>query len=122
MSREPTISSSNVLSLFQPKVLAAIDYIRNVNKQSPNAETIYKYISRTEASNVNKTDIVNSTDELVKQNVVVNKKASLGYDSFFSYKDNLVSPIPQTELASKSATSIITSEESNSVTPNHTNS
>ena len=69
MSQEPIISSSDVLSLFQPKILAAIDYIRNVNKQRPD---VYRYISRTKASNVNKTDIVNSTDELVKQNVVVN--------------------------------------------------
>ena len=72
ISQELTISSSDVLSLFQPKILAAIDYIGNVNKQRPNAETIYKYISRTEASNVNKTDTVNSIDELVKQKVVVN--------------------------------------------------
>ena len=49
--------------------LAAIDYIGNVNKQGPDSEAIYKYISRTETSNVNK-----STDELVKQSVAVNKK------------------------------------------------
>ena len=76
MSQEPTISSSDVLSLLQPKILAAIDYIRNVNKQRPDAEAIYKYISRTEASNVNKIDIVHSIDELVKRNVVVNKKTN----------------------------------------------
>ena len=87
MSQEPTIRSSDVLLLFQPKILAAIDYIRNVNKQRPDAEAIYKYISRTEASNVNKTDIVNSIDELVKQNVVVKKKSNSGYDSFFPYND-----------------------------------
>ena len=76
MSQEPTISSSDALSLFQPKILAAIDYIRNVNKQRPDAEAIYKYISRTEASNVNKIDIVHSIDGLVKRNVVVNKKTN----------------------------------------------
>ena len=65
MSHEPTISSSNVLSLFHSKILADID------------------ISRTELSNVNKTDIVNSLDELVKQNVGVNEKTNSGYDSFF---------------------------------------
>ena len=68
MSHEPTISSSNVLSLFHSKILANID------------------ISRTELSNVNKTDIVNSLDELaklVKQNVGVNEKTNSGYDSFF---------------------------------------
>ena len=75
MSQEPTISNSDFLSLFQPKILAAIDYITNVNKQRPDAEAIYKYISRTETSYVNKIDIVvNTIDELVKQNVVVNKK------------------------------------------------
>ena len=41
---------------------------------------------------------------------------------FFLYNDNLVSPIPQMELASNSTTPIITSEEPNSVTPNLTNS
>ena len=58
-------------------ILAAVDCIRNINKQRPDAETIYKYISRIEASNVNKTDIINSIDELVKQNVVVNKKKTI---------------------------------------------
>ena len=127
MSQEPTISSSDVLSLFQPKILAAIDYIRNVNKQLPDAEAVYRYISRTKASNVNKTDTVNSTDESVKQNVVVNnnnnnKKNSSGYDLVFPYNNNLVSPIPQMEFASNSTTPIITPGETNSVTPNLTNS
>ena len=67
MSQEPTISSSDVLSLLQPKILSAIDYIRNVNKQRPDREAIYKYISRTGTSNVNKTDIVNSIDELLNE-------------------------------------------------------
>ena len=74
MSQEPTISTRDVLSLFQPKRLVAIDYIKNINKQRPDAEAIYLYISRTEASNVNKTNIANSIDEIVKQNVVANKK------------------------------------------------
>ena len=107
MSHEPTISSSNVLSLFHSKILADID------------------ISRTELSNVNKTDIVNSLDELVKlvkQNVGVNEKTNSGYDSFFPYSDNLVSRIPQMELASNSVTPIITLEEPNSVTSNLKNS
>ena len=59
MSQRPTISSSDVFSLFQSKILVAIDYIRNVNKQVTDAEAIYKY-TWTEASNVDKTDIVNT--------------------------------------------------------------
>ena len=58
--------------------LAAIDYIGNVNKQGPDSEAIYKYISRTETLNVNK-----STDELVKQSVAVNKKTIQVMAHFF---------------------------------------
>ena len=54
----------------------------------------------------------------------LSKKPNSGYDSFFPYNDNLVSPVPQMELASNSATPIITPGELNSnltnspVTPN----
>ena len=54
--------------------------------------------------------------------MVVNRKTNSGYDSFFSYNDNLVSPVPQMALASNLAKPIITSEEPNSVAPNLTNS
>ena len=77
ISQEPTISKSDVLSVFQPKILAAIDCIRYVDKQRPDAEAIFENISTGEALNVNKTNIVNSIDELVKQNVVVNIKTIL---------------------------------------------
>ena len=83
ISQEPTISKSDVLSVFQPKILAAIDCIRYVDKQRPDAEAIYRNISREEVSNVNKTNIVNSIDELVKQNVVVNKKTIQNMTHFF---------------------------------------
>ena len=33
----------NSLSLFQPKVLVAIDYIRTINNQLPDADAIYKH-------------------------------------------------------------------------------
>ena len=81
------------------------------------AAAIYNYISRIEASNFNKTDIVNSIDKLLKQNVAVNKKPNSGYNSFFPYNDNLVSGIPQMESASNPTTPIITREEPNSVNP-----
>ena len=84
------------------------------------------YISRTKASNVNKSYIINSIDELIKQNVVVNNnnnnKNNSGYDSFCPNKNNIVSSASLMELASNSTMAIITSEETNSVTPNLTNS
>ena len=33
----------NSLSLFQPKVLVAIDYIRTINNQLPDADALYKH-------------------------------------------------------------------------------
>ena len=54
--------------------------------------------------------------------MVVNKKPNSGYDPFFPYNDNLVSPIPQIDLASNSTAPIIPPEEPNSATPNLTNS
>ena len=78
------------------------DYIRNVNKQRPDVEAIYKYISRTEASNVNDTDIANSIDDSFKQSVVINKKSIQVMTPFFPCNNNLFSPIPQMELASNS--------------------
>ena len=74
LSCETSVSLKENFDRKKIYILAAVDCIRNINKQRPDAETIYKYISRTETSNVNKTDIINSIDELVKQNVVVNKK------------------------------------------------
>ena len=74
MLQEPTISSIDALLLFEPKILAAIDHIRNVNKWLTDIEAIHKDISITEASNINETAIVNINDELVKQKMVVSKK------------------------------------------------
>ena len=43
---------SNVLSLFQSKVLDAIDYMRNIVKQPPDFDATYKHILRSEALNI----------------------------------------------------------------------
>ena len=51
-------------------------------KNCPDIDSIYDYLSRREASNIYKISIELILNELVKENVVVNKKtASLG-DSF----------------------------------------
>lgn len=54
--------------------------------------------------------------------VLVNRKSNSGYHLFFPYNDDLVSPIPQRDLAGNSTTPIITPEKSNSVTSNLTKS
>ena len=69
----------NALSLGQPKVLDATDYIRNINKQLPDFDPIYKHIVRSEASNIiNKTTVINVVDALFDHNVIKNTKVKSG--------------------------------------------
>ena len=73
----------STLSLFQPKVLEAIDYIRNINKQRPDVDGIYKHISRAEASNLDKITVANVIDALIDRNVIKNRKTTSGQASYF---------------------------------------
>ena len=67
-------------SLFKTKILCAIHRIKE-KKKRPDIDSIYDYLPRTEASNIDKISIWLILNELVKKNVVVNKKTSLG-DSY----------------------------------------
>ena len=71
------------LPLFHPKVLEAIDYIRNLNKQHPHVDAIYKHISRSEASNIDKPTVANIIDVLIDQNVIENRITTSGQASYF---------------------------------------
>ena len=68
----------NTLSLLQPKVLEAIDYIRNTDKQHHDVDAV-----RSEASNIDKTTVVNVTDTLIDRNVIENRKSTSGQVSYF---------------------------------------
>ena len=96
--------TTEISSLFKPKILCAIDRIKE-KKKRPDIDSIYDYLSRTEASNIDKISIELILNELVKENVVVNKKTSLG-DSFrrINTPPNLVNSLhtdscPNNELA-----------------------
>ena len=74
-------SVNESLQLFKPKILNAIEIIRDKKKKRPDIDTIHNYIMRTEASNADKTLIENVVKELIKQNMVINKKTTQGLDS-----------------------------------------
>ena len=76
--------NTEISSLFKPRILCAIDLIKE-KKKRPDIDSIYDYLSRTEASNIDKVSIELILNELVKENVLVNKKTSLG-DSFCRIK------------------------------------
>ena len=66
--------------LFKPKVLNAINNIRE-SKKRPDNDSILDYIIKTEASNVDKLLIISITNKLINQNLIENKKTREGLDS-----------------------------------------
>ena len=72
--------TSDELFLFKPKILQAIDYIREKRKR-PDTNAIYEYLKKTEASNTDKETIGNIITELINQTILENKKSAYG-DSF----------------------------------------
>ena len=65
------------MSLFKPKILNAIDQIKQ-KKKRPDLNAIYEYLSKTEASNTDEQLI----ETIVEINIVVNRKTPKGFDSF----------------------------------------
>ena len=59
-------SVNELLQLFKPKILSAIEIIRDKQKKRSDIDTIHDYIMKTEASNTNKTLIENLVKELIK--------------------------------------------------------
>ena len=71
--------------LFKPKVLNAINKIRE-SKKRPDNDSILDYKIKTEASYVDKPQIISITIELMNQNLIENKKTRQGLDSFHLVK------------------------------------
>ena len=66
--------------IFKPKILDAIDIIRNRKKRA-DAYSIYEQISKSEASNIDRITIDKIIDEILENNIIINKKSAYG-DSF----------------------------------------
>ena len=71
---------STKTSLFKPMILRTIDWIKE-KKKLPDIHSIYDYLSRMNAFNIEKVSIELILNDLIKENVLLNKKTSLG-DSF----------------------------------------
>ena len=69
------------MSLFKPKILNAVDQIKQ-KKKRPDLNTIYEYLSKIEASNTDKQLIETILASLVETNIIVNRKTPKILDSF----------------------------------------
>ena len=71
---EKNRENTKTFSSFKPKILCAIDLMKE-KKKRPNIDSIYDYLSRTViTSNIDKVIIELILNELVKENILVNKK------------------------------------------------
>ena len=76
------INANINISHFKPKILEAIDHLKGISDKRPDLDSIFDFITRTTASNITKEALVDIITDLVKQNIIINKKSINGRDSF----------------------------------------
>ena len=88
-SDESDRNISDKLDILKPKILQAIDHIHQ-KKKCPDTDSIYDFITRTCASNVNKELVELVIEELITQDVIFNKKTVQGLDSLYKLHEKEV--------------------------------
>ena len=62
--------------------MEAIDHLRGISHKRPDVDSIFDFITRKTASNITKKALADIITDLVKQNIIINKKSINGRDSF----------------------------------------
>ena len=70
------------ISHFKPKILEAIDHLKGISHKSSDVDSIFDFITWTTASNIAKEALADIITDLIKQNIIRNKKSINGHDSF----------------------------------------
>ena len=76
------INANINISHFKPKILEAIDHLKGISHKRQDVYSIFDFITRTTASNITKEALAGIITDLVKQNIIINKKSVNGRDSF----------------------------------------
>ena len=76
------INANINISHFKSKILEAIDHLKGIRHKFPDVDSIFDFITRTAASNITKEALGDIITDLVKQNIIINKKSINGCDSF----------------------------------------
>ena len=111
------ISNENNVTILTQKVLDAIDSIR-LKKKCPDLELISDHTKKTGVFEFNKNNIEKAISELVKLNLVMNKKTPQGLDSFYRTSHNEIFTCQMENVSTKENTtnSLTTGKEMNNIT------
>ena len=82
-----TINNENNVTILTQNVFDAIDSIR-LKKKRPDLESISDHIKKTGVFELDKNSIEYAISEIVKLNLIINKKAPQGLDSFYRTSRN----------------------------------
>ena len=64
--------SNDTIDIFKPLIISAIETIRGQSKR-PDIDTIYRHISKSEATNIDRDFITSVLNDLENPNVIDNK-------------------------------------------------
>ena len=76
------INANINISHFKPKILKVIDHLKGISHRRPDVDSIFDFITRTTASNITKKALAGIITDLVKKNIIINKKSFNGRDLF----------------------------------------
>ena len=74
-------SEFSKLSTFTPQILTGIEHIKDISHKGPDVDTIFGYIKKATASNIDKETIKDFIMQLLEQ-IIVNKVSQSGKDSY----------------------------------------
>ena len=109
---KPAISHSDLnasinISHFKPKILEATDHLKDISHKHPDIDSRFDFITRTTACNITKEALADIITDLIKRNIIINKKSINGCElsgcntlDVFSTTDE-TSDIDNTQLQKK---------------------
>ena len=62
--------------------MEAIDHLKGISHRRPDVDSIFDFNTRTTASNITKKALADIITDLIKQNMIINKKSINGRDVF----------------------------------------
>ena len=88
-------------------ILESIDKLRG-KKKRPDIDSIFNFLSKTEATNIDKDTPTDSISQLITQKVPVNKKTSNHYDSLYlsNFDQREIEHTPETKSDKKDEESV----------------